>query len=103
MPLITTPLLTGVRRIGLIDAIVLLSLGAIIYGMIEIAREWTGVLHPLAEIHLEARYLPLYMLYSLTRGLLAYLISFLFTMVYGYAAARVAGADKVLLRALDVP
>jgi len=49
-------------------------------------------------IHLEARYLPQYALFSLSRGVMAYGISFAFTMVYGYAMARVAGAERVMLR-----
>ena len=80
----------------------LVALGAGIYAVVTVAKEWTGVLQPVAEVHLEARYLPGYTLFSLTRGVLAYLVSFLFTMVYGYAAARIAGADRVMLPVLDI-
>ena len=90
------------RGVQWVDLLVVLALVAGIYGMVVIAREWTGVLHPVAEIQLRPRFLPLYTLYSLTRGLLAYAISFLFTMIYGYAAARVSGADRVLLPVLDI-
>src|SRR5689334_20213418 len=90
------------RGVEWIDLAVVLALIAVICGIVVIAREWTGVLHPVAEIQLKAKYLPLYMLYSLTRGLLAYVISFLFTLIYGYAAARIAGADRVLLPVLDI-
>lgn len=51
---------------------------------------------------MEARYLPLYALYSLSRGVMAYGVSFLFTMIYGYAMARVAGAERVMLPVLDI-
>src|SRR5258706_2962749 len=95
------PLRAG-RMFGLVDLCVLLALAAAIYGIVTVAREWSGVLQPVAEIHLESRFLPLYMLYSLTRGLIAYGISFLFTMVYGYAAARIKGADRVMLPILDI-
>ena len=53
-------------------------------------------------IHLEAGYLPLYALFSLMRGVAAYGLSFLFTMVYGYAMARVPRADRFLGPLLDV-
>ena len=62
----------------------------------------SGPLKPVTEIHTEARYLPLYALFSLARGLCAYGVSFLFTMVYGYAMARVAGAERVMLPVLDI-
>ena len=41
-------------------------------------------------------------MFSLSRGVIAYDISFLFTMVYGYAMARVAGAERVMLPVLDI-
>src|SRR2546426_1117506 len=86
----------------LIDLAVLLALGGVIYGVMTVAQEWTGQLQPVAEIHLEAKFLPLYTLFSLTRGIVAYGISFLFTMVYGYTAARVTNAERVLLPVLDI-
>ena len=75
---------------------------AILYAVVTVAREWSGPLQPVAVIHTEARYLPLYALFSLTRGVCAYGVSFLFTMVYGYAMARVAGAERVMLPVLDI-
>src|SRR5438046_8339995 len=70
--------------------------------MVTVAREWSGPLQAIAEIHLEARYLPLYALFSLTRGVIAYGVSFVFTMVYGYVMARVDGAERVMLPVLDI-
>src|ERR1043165_6043797 len=75
---------------------------ALIYAIVTVARQWGGQLQPVAAIHLEGRYLPLYALFSLTRGVIAYAISFLFTMVYGYVMARVMGAERVLLPLLDI-
>src|SRR3954453_21181436 len=75
---------TTKRAFGWADLVVLGLLIAVIYAVVRVAREWGGQLQSVAEIHLEARYLPLYGLFSLTRGVIAYGISFLFTMVYGY-------------------
>ena len=69
------------RAIAWTDLAVFAGLVASIYVMVTVAREWTGPLKPVAEIHTEAGYLPLYALFSLTRGLCAYGVSFLFTMV----------------------
>jgi len=90
------------RWLSWIDLAVFGLLAALIYAVITVAREWSGVLQPVPEIHLEARYLPLYALLSLSRGVIAYGVSFLFTMVYGYTMARVVGAERVMLPVLDI-
>src|SRR5262249_43757082 len=84
------------------DLAALCLLVAVIYVVVRVAREWSGPLRPVAEIHLEPSYLPLYGLFSLSRGVIAYGVSFLFTMVYGYVMARVAGAERLMLPVLDV-
>jgi NitT/TauT family transport system permease protein len=90
------------RAFGWIDLALASLLAALIYALVTVAREWGGPLRQVPEIHLEARYLPLYALFSLSRGVIAYGVSFLFTMVYGFAMARVAGAEKVMLPVLDI-
>ena len=90
------------RAFGWIDLAVAGLLAALIYALVTITHEWGGPLRQVPEIHLEARYLPLYTLLSLSRGVIAYGVSFLFTMVYGYAMARVAGAERVMLPVLDI-
>ena len=90
------------RAFGWVDLAVIGLLVALIYALVTVAREWGAPLQQVPEIHLEARYLPLYTLFSLSRGVIAYGISFLFTMVYGYAMARVAGAERVMLPVLDI-
>src|SRR5204862_512700 len=80
------------RSFGWTDLVAFAALGAVIYGVVTVAGEWTGQLQPVAEIHLQCQYLPLYTLFSLTRGVIAYIISFLFTMGYGYVAAPGLGS-----------
>ena len=90
------------RAFGWIDLAVAGCLAGFIYALVTVAREWSGPLQQIPELHLEVRYLPLYALYSLSRGVMAYALSFAFTMVYGYAMARVAGAERVMLPVLDI-
>ena len=90
------------RAFGWIDLAVIGLLAAFIYALVTVAHEWSGPLQQVPVIHLEARYLPLYALFSLSRGVMAYGVSFLFTMIYGYAMARVAGAERVMLPVLDI-
>jgi NitT/TauT family transport system permease protein len=96
------PFVRTERAFDWVDLPVAGLLVALIYAVVTIAREWSGPLKQVAEIHSEARYLPLYALFSLTRGVVAYGVSFLFTMVYGYAMARVDGAERVMLPVLDI-
>lgn len=84
------------------DGAALALLVAFIYAVVSLAREWTGPLRPVAEIQLEPGYLPLYAVFSPARGFVAYGVSFLFTMVYGYAMARVNGAERLMLPVLDI-
>ena len=90
------------RSFDWFDFAVVGLLVALIYSMVTVAREWSSPVQLVAEIHLEARCLPLYALYSLARGVIAYGVSFLFTLVYGYAMARVAGAERIMLPILDI-
>ena len=85
-----------------IDGLVVGLLIGLIQTLIVVAREWNAPLRPVADIHLETKYLPLYTLFSFTRGVLAYGISFVFTLVYGYVMAKSVRAEKILLPVLDI-
>lgn len=54
------------------------------------------------EISLSLTVLPWYALLSIGRMLVAYTLSLLFTLLYGYAAARYRRAEPILLPLLDV-
>ncbi len=90
------------RRIGYADVVVFGALGGVLYWLVLISREWTSGLQPQNIIHIEFRYLPLYTLYSLSRGLGAYIISLLFTIAYGYTMAHSKRAEKLMLSLLDI-
>jgi NitT/TauT family transport system permease protein len=90
------------RRVGWIDLSLLAGLGGAIYGLVHLAREWTGALRPAVVIDLSLSALPGYTLLSLSRGLVAYLLSLAFTLGYGYWAARDRLAERVLVPALDI-
>jgi NitT/TauT family transport system permease protein len=89
-------------RSRLIDVALMLAIGAIVFGVIGLAREWSGTLRPTVEIDLSPAALPRYALYSLSRGLAAYVLSLGFALVYGYWAAKDRIAGRVLIPLLDV-
>ncbi len=59
------------------------------------ASRWTAKLSPMVYIQLGVGMLPVYAGYSLLRMLLAYLLSLIFTLVYGHIAARNRPIDLI--------
>ncbi len=106
----TTPIPpAGLRPAGsrwsfafLIDIALFLLVFAAIYGVYAIARAWLGPVTPQAEISQSPRMLPLYSLYSLVRILIAYGISLVFALGYGYLAASSRRAEMFLVPLLDI-
>ena len=90
------------RRFTWVDAAVLLFVGFLVHGLIGVASEWRAPLRPTVEIDLSLSALPGYTFFSLCRGFVAILFSLLFTLGYGWIAARVRGADRVMLPMLDI-
>jgi NitT/TauT family transport system permease protein len=85
-----------------VDAIIVLGLGATLFGLLQVAREWTGIQRPAIEIDLSPWALPAYTFFSMVRGLVAYVISLGFTLVYAYWAAHDRRAERLLVPLLDV-
>jgi NitT/TauT family transport system permease protein len=86
----------------LIDIAVFLFVFAAIYGVYAIGRSWLGPVAPQAQISQSPRALPLYALYSLVRISLAYGLSLIFALVYGYLAASSRRAEVLLVPLLDI-
>jgi NitT/TauT family transport system permease protein len=80
--------------------IVLAGMG-LFYGILAFARYWSGPISSQAEISLSPAALPKYALFSVLRIVAAYLISFLFTLLYGYTAAYNRRAEKFMVPLLD--
>lgn len=75
---------------------------AIFYGILQIARTWLGPQTPLVHISRSPTALPGYAVYSLLRIFIAYLISLVFAIAYGYAASRSVRAERFLIPLLDI-
>jgi len=86
----------------LIDIAVFLFVLAGIYGVYAIGHTWLGPVPLQAEISQSPRALPLYALYSVVRIGVAYALSLVFALAYGYLAARSKRAEIVLLPLLDI-
>ena len=86
----------------LIDIAVFLFVFAAIFGVYAIGRSWLGPVHPQAQISQNLRDLPLYAFYSLVRIGVAYALSLVFALAYGYVAASSRRAEVIMVPLLDI-
>lgn len=96
--LFTTP----VKGRRWLDLLVLAAMAGLLMAFLLVAKEWTGAHRPAVEIDLRASALPAYMLLSLVRAGVAYLISLALTFTLAYWAAKDAFAEKLLIPILDI-
>ncbi|HEY4838202.1 MAG TPA: ABC transporter permease subunit [Candidatus Acidoferrales bacterium] len=83
------------------DLPILLAAFALFYALLTVTHYWVAPVSEHTEIHLSTSALPKYAMFSLLRIVIAYLISLLFTLVYGYVAAYNARAERFLIPLLD--
>jgi NitT/TauT family transport system permease protein len=84
------------------EFLVLAAVAGVIGAVMVLARQWSQPLAQTVEISLSYRTLPLYTLLSLMRGVAAYILSLVFTLVYAPAAASSPRAERVMLPVLDI-
>jgi len=89
------------RGLNLADLVVLLAVGVVVYIGVRLSLDAPRVIHG-PEISLSPLMLPFYAVLSVGRMLLAYILSLVFSIIYGYVAANNKRAEKVLLPLLDV-
>jgi NitT/TauT family transport system permease protein len=98
----TSSLLDRTKRLASVDVLLALGFVALVFGILRLGAEWTAPARAAVEIDLSPWALPRYTLYSLSRGLIAYVVSLAFTLGYGYWAAKSPLAGRVLIPILDV-
>src|SRR5213596_3339283 len=96
------PLRLPSARPGLADVAILCLLGGAIAMVVAFAREFEAPFAQAVVIDLRVTALPRYTLYSLARGVLALVISYLFALSFGWAAAKSRAAERLLLPLLDI-
>jgi NitT/TauT family transport system permease protein len=75
---------------------------AVFFGIIHMARYWMGAAAPVVPISHSLRALPLYAFYSIVRITLAYLLSLVFAISYGYFAAYHPRVEAWMIAVLDI-
>src|SRR2546428_10991361 len=92
----------GLRGCGPADVVILALVAGAAGAVVVFAREFEAPFLQAGRISLRAEAVPKYTLYSLMRGVLALSVSFLFALLFGYAAARSRAAERLLLPVLDI-
>lgn len=84
------------------DVIMFAAAIALFYGIVTVGHSWFGPFTPSVEISRSLCALPAYAGYSLLRITIAYVLSLVFTLVYGYVAAYNPRAERFMIPLLDV-
>jgi NitT/TauT family transport system permease protein len=84
------------------DAIVFAGLFAVAYAVVAVARYWFSMPVAAVEISLSPAAIPRYAFYSLVRMTVAYLLSLVFAIGYGYLAAYNKRVEGPMLAVLDI-
>ncbi|HPU40714.1 MAG TPA: ABC transporter permease subunit, partial [Microthrixaceae bacterium] len=92
------------RRPGVGDVVVFVAVVVVLYVVIRVGRGATVSFAPtqVDTIDTSPSHLPYYVARSLIRMFIALGISTIFTLIYGYVAARNRRAEKVLIPVLDI-
>jgi NitT/TauT family transport system permease protein len=85
-----------------VDLLILLVVAGVAGALFSFGREVVAPYHSKVEIDLSLWALPKYTMFSLARGVAAYGLSLLFTLVYGSIAAHNRRAERLMIPALDV-
>jgi len=104
---VSFPALSGasIRRRSwsvLVDLLVFAVVFAAFLGILSTVRYWLGVVTPAAHISRSPAMLPLYSFYSLVRIGLAYVLSLVFAIAYGYIAANNRRMEVLMVATLDI-
>jgi NitT/TauT family transport system permease protein len=89
-------------RLSVADILVFAAAGAVLYWLLSFAPAALRRPHPSIEIDLRPGALPGYALLSFLRMVAAYLLSLLFTLVVGFAAARNKRSERILIPLMDI-
>src|SRR3984893_4822331 len=94
--------LRRLRRFGIIDLLVVIVVVSAAALIVVAASRWSAPLNPAVSIDLSPAVLPAYAGYSLLRMILAYILSLVFTLIYGHIAATNRRAQAVMIPILDI-
>lgn len=92
----------SIKGFSIPDLVVIFILFAIVSLIFFLGMEWKGNLSSVANISLDYKNLPLYIIQSVSRIGIAYFLSLFFSITYGYMAKKNKYTEAVLISLLDI-
>lgn len=89
-------------RVRAIDIVVFIIILSILSLIVYIASQWTEPYTRTVQIELDPKNIPGYAIQSIFRIFIAYLISLVFSIWYGYTASRSKYHEKIMIPLLDI-
>jgi len=89
-------------RFNVIDIVVFVFIATVLYIVIFIASGWRAEYQPSVEIDLSVWKIPLYAMNSIFRIMVAYVLSFIFALWYGYTANKSKWHERIMIPLLDI-
>lgn len=83
------------------DLLVFLATFSVFFAFLAVTRYWLTSVNSRTEIDLRRGALPAYAMFSFMRIAISYVISLVFSVVYGYVAAYNTKAERVMITLLD--
>jgi NitT/TauT family transport system permease protein len=83
------------------DLPIFLATFSVFYAFLAVGRYWFTPVNSQTQIDLRPSALPEYAMFSVIRIAIAYFISLVFSVVYGYVAAYNAKAERIMIPLLD--
>jgi NitT/TauT family transport system permease protein len=91
-----------VKGVSFSDVFVLFMIFAFVSLVFFLGKEWKGDLSSVSKISLDYKYLPHYVVQSVSRIGIAYIFSLVFSIVYGYLTKKNKITEVVLISLLDI-
>ena len=91
------------RKFGIIDIVIFLAIAVLLY--LALTPAINGYVKPTdvgSTISTNISNIPFYMLKSVGRMTAAYILSIIFTLIYGYIAAHNKRAERIMIPILDI-
>ncbi len=102
VPRLARPLLLERTWPVLFDVLIFASVLAVFYGVLVMGRYWLGAATSVTQISRSPWALPRYAFYSVVRIAIAYVLSLLFAVAYGYIAAYNRSLQGFMVALLDI-
>jgi NitT/TauT family transport system permease protein len=85
-----------------VDLLVIVGIAGLLAAAVMVFGQVSAPMRQQVYINLSLWSLPKYVMFSLARGIAAYIISLVFTLIYGTIAAHNHTAEKIMIPALDI-